>query len=299
MKKILTSLALLGCITSVSYAQDIIDLRAFAIMNLNQPINTNTPISPTGLINNNPAPADSIQGVVLLAVDVNSVPLTDNDTFLFMCPNNVLNSDGTVGMFRGTPNDIVEPDTTWAPIFYLGFLNNTDSINTLLNITNFENDSTLFADNLVRREEFVVGQTYGWYGHIRPYPSWTSASYMDPDENKLPNQMNNWSYTPVIWQGGGTSIKDIIKNTQYSSLDFYPNPTIDKIYFKLDFAKANKSTVVRVLDISGRSLNSKSLGSAGAGTQEYSYNVENLPAGTYTLQVITDNAISVGKFVKK
>ncbi len=209
-----------------------------------------------------------------------------------------MGTDGTMGFYKGFRSNGDEVDATdgYAVISFLGndWVATTDSIKTLLNVQYFEEHGVgnPFEDMLYRRSELVAGQTYGWYTHMRPYPSWDEASYTDPDRT------NNWSYTPVIWQGG-VGIKELLSNTRYTALDVYPNPTVDQLNFKLEFAKANKSTVVRVLDISGRALSSKAMGASATGTQQFSYNVAQLPAGSYSLQVITDHAIYVSKFVKK
>lgn len=298
MKKILTSLALIGAIGTGAYAQEV-DLRAFAIMIPNQVLGPNKPISNTGIINNLPAPADSIQGAILYGIDSSGGTFLTTDTFQFFGPWVAMGTDGTMGFYRGfsnSGNDVVAgPNGTI--LSYLGndWVASTDSIKTLLNLQYFEEHGVdnLFEDMLYRRSELVAGQTYGWYAHMRPYPSWAEAPYVDPDHN------NNWGYTPVIWQGGTTSIQELLSSTHYTPLTVYPNPTVEQLNFKLEFAKANKSTIVRVLDLGGRSLNSKAMGGANAGTQEYSYNVAKLPAGSYTLQVITDNAIYTSKFVKK
>lgn len=299
MRKILTSLALVGAIGTAGYAQENIDLRPFAVMIPNQVLNAHTPITTTGMVNTLPVPVDSIQGAIVYAIDSSGGVLTNTDTFAFFGPWSVMSTTGTVPFNVGYSLDgsDIDAGTTGTSIFYLNnsWIPNTDSINTLLNVQYFEENGigNPFEDMLYRRSEFVDGQTYGWYAHMRPYPNWDEGSFIDPD------QTNNWDYTPVIWQGGTTSAKDLLANQHYSSLEVYPNPAVEKLNFKLDFTKMNKSTVVRVLDLSGRSLNSKFMGSAEPGTKEYSYNIETLPAGTYTLQVITDNSISVAKFVKK
>jgi hypothetical protein len=297
MRKILTSLALVGAMGSVSYAQENIDLRPFAVMINNQVLNGHKFITNTGIINTDPAPADSIQGAILYGIDSSGGTLTATDSFAFFGPWSVMGTDGTVPFNRGfslNGNDIVA-DADGTIIFYLdnSWVSSTDSIQTLLNVQFFEQNGVgfPFEDMLYRRSEFVDGQTYGWYTHMRPYPNWDESTFVDP------NQDNNWAYTPVIWQSG-TSVKDLLANQHYSALNVYPNPAIDNINFKLDFTKANKSTVVRVLDLSGRSVSSKFMGSSDSGTKEFSYNIATLPAGSYTLQVITDNTISVAKFVK-
>lgn len=298
MKKILTSLALIGAFATGSHAQEV-DLKPFAIMIPNQVLGPNKPISNTGIINNQPAPADSIQGAIIYGVDSAGGNFLSTDTFIFFGPWVAMGDDGTMSFYRGFRGNGDDVDATdgYAIISYLGndWVATTDSIKTLLNIQYFEQNGVghPFEDMLYRRSELVNGQTYGWYAHMRPYPNWDDAPYVDPDPT------NNWGYTPVIWQAGTTSIQELLSSTHYTPLAVYPNPTVEQLNFKLEFAKTNKSTVVRVLDLSGRALSSKAMGGANAGTQEYSYNVSKLSAGTYTLQVITDNAIYTSKFVKK
>ncbi|WP_118974837.1 T9SS type A sorting domain-containing protein [Taibaiella koreensis] len=296
MKKNLTLLALLCSLGSISYAQQTsVDLAPLAIMNPNQILSPGRPISPTGYVNP-PAPADSIPGIVLFTIDTASGDLTTADTFLFIVPRSVLNTDGTVALFRGSiTEDVIGRPDSYSPIFYLGgdWLCNVDTIQTLFNFNAFAEGKRLFKDILVRRSEFVDGQTYGWYAHMRPYPDWVAGSFTDPDTS------NNWSYTPIIWKNNTNSIEELIKGTKYTPLEVYPNPTADKLNFVLEFSKNNKGTVARVTDINGRNVKMISLGSSISGKQQFSLDVADLRTGNYSLQVITDNAIYVQKFVRK
>jgi len=265
----------------------------------NQELNPGEPITVTGVVNNNPAPADSIQGAIIYGIEANGGTLIGNiDTFVFFGPWSEMSAEGTVPFnigFSQDGNDIVA-DTAYTPIFFLGndWVPMTDSIKTLLNVQFFEENGVghPFEDMLYRRSELVDGQTYGWYTHMRPYPNWDEGTFTDPD------QTNNWDYTPVIWRTGTTSLTELLKNTKYTDIALYPNPAVDQVSFSIEFPKANKSTVARVLDVSGRAVKSKAYG-AGSGTQKYTMDVASLPAGIYSLQIICDNVIYHGKFVKK
>jgi len=302
MKKILTSLGLLG-LAAGAYAQPVVDLTATALMETNQILGPSQPLTVTPYVTGDASGInDSIPAFIAYGIDSAGGTLMVGDTIQFLGPWAVVNEDGTMGfnIFAPTEADI-SADTGYAGIVYIPstWFETTDSINSLLDIDSFEayfepygGVGIPFESIVLRRSELVNGETYGWYTHVRPYPSWEEAPYVDDDP------MNNWVYTPVIWQAN-TSISDLLSNTHYTPLEIYPNPTVDQLSFKLTFDKANKSTVVRIMDINGRVLSSKSLGSAPVGTQQYSVDVSALPAGNYSIQVITTHAISVEKFVKK
>jgi|GEM_PF-894385 len=304
MKKILTSLALLG-LAAGAYAQRTVDLTAEALMIPNQQLEPGTPLTSSYYFNGNDLGAinDSIPAYIGYLIDsAGGTLLMNSDSIQFLGPWAELGDTGTMGFQVWGPSEAdIVADTSYAGIVSIPntFYETTDSINSLLDIDSFETYfepyggvGIPFESIILRRSELVNGETYGWYTHVRPYPSWDEAPYMDDDP------MNNWVYTPVIWQGN-TSISDLLSNTNYTPLEVYPNPTVDQLSFKLTFDKANKSTVVRIMDINGRVLNSKRLGSAPAGTQQYSVDVSALPAGNYSIQVITTHTISVEKFVKK
>lgn len=304
MKKILTLMAATAISGVVANAQTI-DLAPEALMIPNQVLESSKGITTTPYTNGGDTTGtnDSIPGIIYYGIDSGGGTLTAEDTFQFIGPWSDLNDDGTMGFNIGysLDGDDVVADTSYGMIFYLNnsWIESTDSINTLLNIDYFEANfvdsggvGLPFEDMLYRRSELVNGQTYGWYTHCRPYPAWDDANYDDP------NKLNNWYYTPVIWNANVTGLHDLISNTHYTPLKIYPNPTIDKLSFQLTFDKMNKSTVVRVLDINGRNIFSHNLGS-GNGTQDYSVDVQSLAPGNYQLQVITDHTISVEKFVKQ
>lgn len=297
MRKFFTSLVALGGLGVVAHAQVLpgeVDLETRAIMIENQVLNPGVKISYYSYVNEQPANADSIPAALIYGIAPDGGIFPEADTFLILNPQRELNADGTMGFYVGMNHQGVEIEAgpTFTPIVtYVDAVENTDSINTLLKISFFEENAEpgLFADMMVRRSELVDGQTYGYYCHMRPYPSWEEANYTDP------RRRNNWSYTPVIWNGGGTSLAELVKKTQYTPVEIFPNPSTDKISFNIEVAPENRSTVVRVLDNMGRVVSSQAYKGAGS---SYSVDVAAFAAGTYHLQVICDRAIFINKFVK-
>lgn len=290
MKRIYMTLALLGAAVSGAFAQDGVDLLVFPVIdsNYNMPP-TGKPFSLTGVFEAGVPGGDSVTATVIYAVGPESMLLTGEQAW-FIAPDATLSDSGFVsGWVYTAPEDIVG-DGELAMPFALSAngLPISDSIRTLLNIENFEADSSFFVDLLVKRSALVVGNTYGWYGHVRPWPS---GAYVDSN--------GAFEYIPIVWGGSGTSLPELVKNTKYTPLEIFPNPTTDNVNFELEFADANKSTIARVLAINGRVVSTTNFGKTAPGTRKHSVDVSSLPAGMYSLQVITDHAISVEKFVKK
>jgi len=287
MKRIYAALALLGATITGASAQSV-DLLTIPVIDSNYHMPpTGKPFSITGIFDAGTPGGDSITAAALFAINPGSV-LAVGDQVFYMATDATLDEEGSASgwLYTVADDDIIPEDV---PItFAIGRAFISDSIHTLLNIENFEADSSFFVDILVKRENLVEGQTYGWYGYCAPYPR---DAYEDGDNS------NNLTYTPIIW-GEGTSIEDL-KNPKLTALNIFPNPTTESINFELTFADANKSTVARVLDISGRVVSTTNFGKTNSGTRQHSVNVASLPAGTYSLQVVTDHTISVEKFVKK
>lgn len=294
MKKIFTSLSLAavglaGAVSANAQERDL-DLEPRALMEENQVL-TRKAISPSPYLGE-PVSADSIPGIIWFGIAANGGTMLENDTFSIITPNVSMNDDGTI-QIPGIIYDGLdrEADTVWSRVYYYGSpaVMHTDSINTLLNIEFYvDSGASLFESMLYRRSELVEGQTYGWYAHMRPYPGWIGAQYVDL------NQSNNWHYTPVIWNAG-LSIKDLLKNTSYTPIDVYPNPATDKISFNVDVDASNKSIVVRVLDNLGREVYAKN---HKDGNRNLSVDISKFAAGNYNLQVICDRAIFASKFIK-
>jgi hypothetical protein len=285
MKRIYMTAALLGALATGVSAQDV-DLVAIPVIDSNYHMPPmGQEFSLTGVFDTDVPGGDSITAALLYGVAPGSF-LVSGDQVFTAGPFSTVSSEGVMGGVYTLSADVIPEDNNL--IFGIGEIGISDSINTLLNIQNFEADSSTFTSLLVPRANLVVGNTYGWYAYATPWPS---GAYTDSTRE------NNFTYVPIIW-GGTTGIGNINKPT-LTPLSIYPNPAVENISFELEFSKANKSTVVRVLDIKGSAISTTSFGNAGVGAKKYSVNVAQLPAGMYSLQVITDNSISVEKFVKK
>jgi hypothetical protein len=81
------------------------------------------------------------------------------------------------------------------------------------------------------------------------------------------------------------------------SFTLYPNPTSDAVSFSYNFTKASNVNV-RIMDLTGRVLNTINMGRSNAGNQIMKVDVANLPAGTYMLEMITEDSRGVAKFTK-
>lgn len=288
MKRIYMALALVSGLAFQASAQ--IDLSAIPIIDTNYHMPaTGKPFSLTGVFDSDVPGGDSISATVVYAIAPGSM-LVSGDKVFFISPASTVSSTGVSGWVYTAPQNVDNTTGSNNLAFTVApALTKSDSIKTLLNIANFEADSNMFVDLLVPRASLVNGKTYGWYGYCTPNPD---GAYTDPVG------ANNFRYVPIIWSTG-TSIADLVNKTNLTAMSVYPNPAIDNISFKLEYAKSSKSTVVRVLDISGRVVSSQDLGSTPVGTKEYSVNVSKLPIGAYSLQVVTDYTISVEKFIKK
>ena len=95
---------------------------------------------------------------------------------------------------------------------------------------------------------------------------------------------------------GTTGLVDIIKDKNLKeALVVYPNPASNNVNFDYNFTKATTATV-RVLDITGREVYTQSYGKQNTGKKSFNVNISSLPSGTYSIELVTDNAKAVSKF---
>ncbi len=78
----------------------------------------------------------------------------------------------------------------------------------------------------------------------------------------------------------------------YTAISLYPNPTNSKLFIDLNNIKTNGKMFI--YDLSGRMVIEQP---AIIGTNEL--NVANLPAGAYSIKVISNDKVMVGKFIKQ
>ena len=81
-----------------------------------------------------------------------------------------------------------------------------------------------------------------------------------------------------------------------SELNVYPNPVGDVA--TIEFELNNQSNVeISIYNLSGRIIQSKTLGNLGQGTHKTQIDAANLPKGTYLIRLISGNQMATGKFI--
>lgn len=291
MKKIYASLALaLAAITGAQAQTSLpqVDLQSLVVIDSNQVLPATAAKLCWYCWAADASPGDSILAVAGSAVGRNGVGLVSGDQFFYA---DVTNGEfsATGGLYGSVYTLNANVDTNRVLTINRD-ISKTDSIMSLLNIVNYEADSTKWADILVVRANLVNNKTYGWWSYATVWPSDGSAAYRDTIRG------NNLDYTPVIWVTG-SGIKGAF-STNYDQLALYPNPANNMVSYDLDLKKASQSKVVRVLDMTGRAVLTENTGSIGVGKSTHQLDISSLPAGNYNIQVITEYSISATKFVK-
>ena len=75
-----------------------------------------------------------------------------------------------------------------------------------------------------------------------------------------------------------------------------PNPAREHVYLQLALNQTSKQATVRVMDMAGRQIIEKVYNNVKR--DQYQISVDGLPAGTYLMQVTTENGTGTKKFVK-
>lgn len=89
------------------------------------------------------------------------------------------------------------------------------------------------------------------------------------------------------------TITGIKKEPDNHALYLYPNPAVDDVYIQLESADIER---VVILDMTGHVVYSRDVD--GSVNGPISINIQGLPAGVYTINVLVGGKIKVGKFVK-
>lgn len=88
-----------------------------------------------------------------------------------------------------------------------------------------------------------------------------------------------------------SSVADVKLNKQ--TLSVYPNPVLDKVNFKFNLSNGNATA--RILDIAGRSVMVKDFGKQNAGEKELSIDVSSLNAGMYYVELVNGENRAISK----
>jgi hypothetical protein len=142
-------------------------------------------------------------------------------------------------------------------------------------------------------EQFVNGQEYGMFVRV-----WGLGDDPAAPSNTDEDLTNNRKVVRVIWNGSGTSIKEMIAPKDKVALTVYPNPADDRLSFNYKFEKNTHAEII-VRDISGRKVLSQDLGRVMAGDQKMGIDVSSLTTGIYTVEMSTGTISAIAKFNKK
>lgn len=83
------------------------------------------------------------------------------------------------------------------------------------------------------------------------------------------------------------------------NLTIYPNPVTDRNLNTSITLFSNSSVMINIFDLNGRLIKSENLGPKSTGIHKVSLTLDQMPTGTYLLQVVAGKDISVGKFIVK
>lgn len=97
---------------------------------------------------------------------------------------------------------------------------------------------------------------------------------------------------------GEPSALEAIKGLEKEQLLAYPNPAVNNISFKYNFKK-NGNAVIRVTDIAGRIVLTQELGNQVMGEKTFSLDISALNNGMYQLELVTDDKRAISKFSVK
>jgi len=91
-----------------------------------------------------------------------------------------------------------------------------------------------------------------------------------------------------------TGIKDLKNGV---SLNVFPNPASNQISFNYDFKTATEASL-RITDIAGRVVKTITLGKQNAGSKTFNVDIAGLNNGMYYIELATESTRSISKFTK-
>ncbi|MEL7119069.1 MAG: T9SS type A sorting domain-containing protein [Bacteroidota bacterium] len=117
-----------------------------------------------------------------------------------------------------------------------------------------------------------------------------------------------WGIVPVvrlhIGDNGDLSMPAFANSTpteeilsDENKIELFPNPVVDQVRVTIDLVDRSERVQVMIMDLAGRILQNNEY--SDLQTAQFDYNVRQLPAGNYLLQVRTDEGIKTQKFVVK
>jgi len=273
MKRIYTTLALLGTLATGTFAQKTADLSISPLFPVNGTTYDNLSAGDTFYMaavvkNNGPASLGSGDTIVI----VRELGMTGNP--------GITTTAGYVE--ENLPNTFAGGSDTLVWMFIQGEVLGTLGDGTDV-ICNFPTDAT--ADT-----SFMYIWGFNNDGLF-------NDAGIDEEGNILPTGNNIFFWGDVAF--GEPSSLEAIKGLDKEQLLAYPNPATSGISFKYNFRK-NSNAVIRVTDIAGRIVLTKELGNQTMGEKEFSLDISALNNGMYQLELVTDDKRAISKFsVKK
>lgn len=148
----------------------------------------------------------------------------------------------------------------------------------------------------VTKGNFESNKVYGLFYHIIAQATVTDGSldsyYADT------NPENNTFIMPILWDGT-VSVKEMMKEGAKQSLVVFPNPVQDQFFFDHYFGAKTENVQINIVDITGKVVHTQKEATPDANGARYSVKTDKLAAGTYIVQLVTDNYTATGKFIKK
>lgn len=270
MKKILTSLALLGAVAGGAYAQKTADLAISEFFPQNDSVYAN---------------------------------LSTGDTFYvgFIITNN-----GTDAVAESDTIDVIT-EGYWIGESGTSYTN--DYIVTGVNIPSGASDTALFyaiqgenigygTQNGAADSVYITWPTNATVDVNFWMLAWDADGNLFTDDGvgddpqTVDDITGNNTMTLHLTFGDPTGISEI--NYKKESLNIYPNPANANVNVKYNFTKATEAGI-RVVDVTGRTVINNNLGKQAAGEKVFTVDVSSLAPGMYTVELVTDDVRAISK----
>ncbi len=269
MKKILTSLALLGAITTGAYAQKEINI---AISNVFPEANATY---------DNLAEGDTFYCVTAIANN-GTVAIDETDTIKLWYLGLAEGTDGEQYWFYGLFDSLsIAPGAsdTVSLAFVKGQVIGTTQAGVDVSTT--------------------VPNDANWTFHVEGYGfDNTNTPFNDPDVNQdAPDDDGSLTgdnaYDVNFTFGVPAGIFEIEGLTKVS-LEIFPNPATSVVNVNYNFTATTPASI-RISDVTGRVVLNQDLGKQNRGAQQFSVDVSTLNNGMYTMELVTDQQRAISK----
>jgi hypothetical protein len=84
-----------------------------------------------------------------------------------------------------------------------------------------------------------------------------------------------------------------------TSVNAYPNPTVDQVVIAINATDASAATVITVTDIFGRIVHTETAGMMNVGANKFTVDASSYENGTYNVEIRSEKGVAKTSFVKK